>query len=83
MHPSFLRHLLLQQRIHHPVPCRLHLALKSSGRDGDVEVGFGRGAIGHGAVVRVEVGVVADLEGCGFEGGCYLDFGESVRRWED
>lgn len=55
-------HLLLQQRVDEPVTRGLHLALELVTRDDQTEVRFGRGRCRHGLVVRVQMGVVVDLE---------------------
>ena len=62
MHPSLPLQLLVEDLIHHPVPCCLHLALEGVADYHEAEVGlFGRGG-GHGRVVSVCGGVIVDLK---------------------
>lgn len=65
--------VLLQQVVDHTVAFELAQALELGRRDDETEVGLGGGAVGHGLVVFVEVGVVEDLEACGAEFAGYLD----------
>lgn len=65
MNASIARHLVLEQRIDHAVPGRLHLGLECLGGDQHVEVCLARGRTLHGLVMRVKVRVVADLEARG------------------
>lgn len=55
MYPAHSRHLLLQQRIHHSMPGRLHLARECARRYHDAEVGFVAVVVDvlHGGVVGV------------------------------
>ncbi len=61
MYPPRPLQLLFQQRIHHPMPRRLHLCLERLGGDDEAEVGFCGDVVGHGFVVCVEAGVVVDF----------------------
>lgn len=73
MDSAFLRHLVLQQGVDEAVARRLHLGLEGFGGDDEAEMRFpGRDAL-HGLVVRMEVGVVEDLERGGIEGGGDLE----------
>ena len=72
MYPSRPLQLLLQQSIHHPVPCGLHFRLERFGRDEHTEMGlFGYTAL-HGLVVRVHARIVVNFQCDGLQGRRYL-----------
>ena len=50
------------------MPCWLHLILESLAGNDDPEVGFLRGRACHGFVMGVQVRIIVNLEGRGFEG---------------
>ena len=72
MYPPFTLHLLLQQRIHHAVPRRLHFRRKGFRHNHHAEMRLLRYTPLHGAVVRVLVGVVVDLKSRGVQRCCDL-----------
>lgn len=76
MYPSRPLQLLLQQSVHDPVSCGLHLRLERFGGDEHAEMRLCGYAALHGLVVRVHAGVVVDFECGGLQGCCDLWIGQ-------
>lgn len=72
MDTPFLSHFLFEERVHQSVAGRLHFGLEGFRCDDEPEVSFARGAVFHGFVVGVEVGVIVDFERGGGESSCDL-----------
>lgn len=73
------RELPIEELVDHAMPFDEGQFCEFVGGDDDAEMGLGRRAIGHGRVMRVQVGVVVDLETGGAEVLGELDSAVSVR----